>query len=118
MHRLRGELDLSIVADVFGELIDQGVDPELLVATGFSQEEVDALVHAAQDASADILPESIDEPTDAASDGGSAKPYVLEVEFGDRESYQRARKGLRRAAGKGNELSTGLLRLLGEEAST
>lgn len=113
MNRLRGELDLADVSRAFCELMEGGASLFELAETGFSTEEVDTLVQAAQDAAEDIKPESMDAaPEEQPED---AKAFVIEIEFADKVEYQKARRGLKRAAGKGGELSAGLMKLLGEE---
>jgi ParB/RepB/Spo0J family partition protein len=111
LNRRRGDLNLSEVSSIFADLLEGGVDPSLLAATGFSPEEVDMLVSAAAEV-ADEVPPSMDPAPEPAD--GPTKPWEITLEFADRREYDRARRGLRKAAGKGNELSAGLMRLLGE----
>jgi ParB/RepB/Spo0J family partition protein len=111
LNRRRGDLNLSEVSSIFADLLGDGVDPQLLAATGFSPEEVDVLVSAAAEV-ADEVPPSMDPAPEPAD--GPTKPWEITLEFADRREYDRARRGLRKAAGKGQELSAGLMRLLGE----
>jgi len=114
MNRLRGELDLSEVGAIFTDLIDAGVDPELLKATGFSADQLDDLIASATAELEESLPAAVDAPEPA--EDSPPKVWALELLFGDRKAYERCRRALRRAAGKGEELAVGLLRLVdGEE---
>lgn len=112
MNRLRGELNLGDVGDILASL-SSVIDPSELTYTGFSASEIDALVQAT---TAEMPDDPLPQSMEGADDGpGADKPFIIEIEFADKKDYQKARRGLKRAAGKGNELAVGLMRLLGEE---
>jgi len=115
MNRLRGELDLTSVGRALKDLVGQGWQVEDLTITGFNVGEVTDLLASVSQSVDAALPKDMEAPPADydVEDSGDTKPYVLEIEFTSREEYQRAKKGLKRAAGKGNPLSDGLLRLLG-----
>lgn len=114
MSKLRGRPDLAMVATIFGDLLDNGTEPDTLKLSGFSTGDIDNLLAAARDTSSDVMPEAM-EGTNNKTDDSDKPLFVLEIPFKNRKDYQRARKGLRQAANDG-ELSTGLLRLLAEES--
>jgi hypothetical protein len=115
MNRLRGELDLTVVAREFQALAEAGWDVGQLAATGFSSDEVDALLRAGagQDRDAeDELPNSFSEP-DVRDE--SAPRWALELEFSSREELNRVKRRLKKLAGKGAPLEAGLLKALAED---
>ena len=120
MNHHRGELDLTAVGRAFAELQAQGWEVPDMTVTGFSEAEVrDLLSSVTADVDA-ALPRDISVPEESFGDdddGPAAKPLVLEIPFANRDDLKAARRGLRRAAGKGKDLARGLLALLGHEAS-
>jgi ParB-like chromosome segregation protein Spo0J len=110
MNRLRGELDLSATATILDSLHEAGWGAADLGSLGFSLEEVGDLL-ASLSSDPDIMPESIEGPEDPVP----TPSFVLELEFESAEQMRVAKRALRRAAGKGQLLSHGLLRLLVEE---
>lgn len=117
MNKLRGELNLGEVARVIADLDAKGWTKPELVMTGFSEAELDDLLRAAQPATdeevaAGGLGTSDDAPPRDDTDPGG--PFELTIPFGTKDELQRAKKGLRKAAGKGRELGEGLLSLLEE----
>lgn len=115
MNRLRGELNLSEVGNILAELQQDGWTTEDLSLTGFSEGEINDLIDTATRDTDDDLSGMGNTPPPDDLDPPPPRPFLIEILFSSREEYQQARKGLRRAAGSGNELSVGLLRLLGEE---
>lgn len=115
MNRLRGELNLGEVAKVFVELDSLGWTLPELELTGFSTDEIEDFLKAARVTSEEevmaggSLGSTEDAPLEEA-DG----PFELTLGFASKAELQQARKGLRRAAGKGRELGEGLLSLLEE----
>lgn len=113
MNKLRGELDLSEVARIFDDLLQDGWSKQDLTMTGFSADEVSALLEVAEDSAADT--EDILKGSASSDDEDAPKqdrPLVLELTFASSAELKQAKRGLRRAAGKGRELGEGLLRLL------
>lgn len=117
MNNLRGEPDLTMVGSILKELSEAGWSAEQLTVTGFSEEEVKDLLGAvSQDVDAALSPEmEVPSAEDYQPEDAASKPFVLELEFSARADFLRAKKGLRRAAGKGGDMTTGLMVLLGED---
>jgi ParB-like nuclease domain len=104
MNRVRGEIDLSIASTVLIGMPDY-VTRDVLDLAGFSDDELTALLEAG----------SPDEPEPAMEPDPTPAPgakLVLELEFSDASLMKRARRGLRRAAGKGGTLAQGVINLL------
>jgi ParB-like chromosome segregation protein Spo0J len=114
MNRLRGELSLSDTSVVLQEVArDGGFDTaELSMLSGFTAEELLTLLEPAA-SSADVM--------DDAASGRNVDPdapeklYTLELKFSSKALLKIARKALKKAAGKGGDLSSGLLHLIGAE---
>jgi ParB-like chromosome segregation protein Spo0J len=106
MNRMRGELDLGLASTMIGELVELGTPMDVLMLAGFGEEELSALLAATRDDPPEptVLPEP-EAPRPPA-------PFLLELTFENRTDLARARRALKRAAGKGNELSAGLLRMI------
>lgn len=114
MNKLRGELNLGEVAKVIADLDAQGWSVPDLTLTGFSEDEITTLLKAAQPATEEEVLEGASmgedrEEPEATDPGG---PFELVIPFATKDELQRAKRGLRRAAGKGRELGEGLLSLL------
>jgi ParB/RepB/Spo0J family partition protein len=111
MNRLRGDLDLTRVADELKSIaIDTDWSMEIIsVTTGFTQGEIESLLERTKLA-IDERPESSPEPTPEAN----VNPFVLEISFPDKTAYVLCKKKLKKAAGKGKELYVGLLNVMGE----
>lgn len=111
MNRLRGELNLAAVARELDKLVEAGWGTDDLGLTGFNPDEVEDLLESLNlQAEDDVLGQKIDGPE---ADDAPPDPFVLEITFADRDTFKRAKAGLKRAAGSG-DLSKGLMRLLGE----
>lgn len=117
MNKRRGELDLTQVAMDLLELSNRGLSTEELTVSGFSGQEVADLLRSVDQTVTDVLPKDLGTlpDDDYEVDDEPTKPFVLEIEFTNREQYKKARRGLKRAAGKGKDLAEGLMKLLGEE---
>lgn len=115
MNRIRGQLDLSEVAKIFADLHADGWAVEDLTVTGYSADEIDDLLKVSQSVTEDVIYPLDDAQPIHSSDNADApaRPLVLELTFASREELQKAKRGLRRAAGKNRELGEGLLILLG-----
>ena len=114
MNKLRGELNLGEVAKVIADLDARGWTAPELSMTGFSEQEIEDLLKAATPPTDDEAVEgasigSNDEAPPAEEPGG---PFELVIPFATKSELAKAKKGLRRAAGKGRELGEGLLALL------
>ncbi len=115
MNRLRGELDLTLSAEIMKDIfIESGWSAEQMsLNTGFTKEEVESLLESAKTIDADlgdmgsVAPPEDDAPPD--------KPFILEIAFTSKEDMRLVKRKLRKAAGKGGDLATGLLNVLGED---
>lgn len=114
MNHLRGELNLSEAAKVVNDLDVRGWSLEDMGMTGFSTDEVMDLLKAANAGTDEILPRDVQVTMTETESSDGPRMFLLEVEFSRREDFQKAKRGLKRAAGKGKDLAHGLLRLLGE----
>jgi ParB-like chromosome segregation protein Spo0J len=110
LNRLRGETDLSIASELLANLIDDGFHYDDLQIAGFSELELQELVHSLKQIDPDLedldgaeMPEEIGTPV--------ARPFLLELTFRNREDLAEAKRALRKACGKGGDLADGLLRL-------
>lgn len=117
MNHLRGELDLSLSAEMLRDLfVDTGWSAEVLaVNTGFTAQEVKGLLESAKTYGEDELGEvgaGTAQPDDDASPPD--KPFVLEISFSNKDDMRLVRRKLRKAAGASKDLSVGLLHVLGE----
>lgn len=116
MNRLRGELDLTLSAEIMREVfVETGWSgAQLALNTGFTEQEVAGLLESAKtygdvdltEMGAGAPPEDNMAPPD--------RPFVLEISFTNKDDMRLARKKLKKAAGKGGDLGTGLLHVLGE----
>jgi ParB family chromosome partitioning protein len=107
MNRVRGELDLGLASDILVGLPDS-VTKEILELSGFSDEELTALLEAGVTHEPDPMGDAM-EPEPAPTPAGK---FVLELEFQERAQLTKVRRELRRAAGKGGTLAAGLLTIL------
>jgi ParB/RepB/Spo0J family partition protein len=113
MNKLRGELDLARVAEAFVELTADGWSLDEMLITGYAPDEINDLLKAASS-----TPEQ-----DIVEEGAAAMPepdqsdraWTLELKFSSKTDLSRAKRALRKAAGKGIELGTGLLKLIDTE---
>jgi len=114
MNRLRGELDLAQTAQSLEVLVQKGWTLGDLTITGFSADEIADLLRSLRTDEVDVMAQAI-EASDAEDEPDEkAKIFSIEIQFTDRAEFKRAKKGLKKAAGKSGDLAKGLLRLLGE----
>ncbi len=113
MNKLRGELDLSAVQKIITELHEGGWTVPQLAITGYSEDEITDLLRLASAVEEEDVMQNV-QPAPTEEKEAPVRPLVLELTFASTEELQRAKRGLRRAAGKGRELGEGLLVLLGE----
>jgi len=113
MNKIRGELNLGEVAKVFAGLEASGWTTSELQVTGFTPEEIDDFIKATSTVSEEEVVDTSAafgaEEEERPEPGG---PFTLELNFAAKADLQRAKKALRKAAGKGRELGDGLLQLL------
>ena len=111
MNRLRGELSLADTATVLQEIArDSGYEyDELSKLSGFTPDELETLLQPTD--LADVMDDATS--TIEAAVDAPIKPFSLELLFIDKDSMIAARKALKKAAGVGGDLATGLLHLIG-----
>lgn len=113
MNVLRGEQDLTLVSEMMKDmLIENGWEVDFLsITTGYTTDEINSLI-----ATVPALSENILEGGGSAQDESEAphKPFILEIAFAGKEEFQLVKRKLKKAAGKGNDLSVGLMNVLGE----
>lgn len=112
MNRLRGELDLAKVAEVLGELDAAGWSREAMTLSGFSEEEVAALLKSVEiEDEEDVLAGPAATPRDEEEEE-TTKAFVLEVPMPDVKTLRSARRKLKKLGG--GDLGRGLVALLEE----
>ena len=111
MNKIRGDMDLGKTAKQIAELHEAGWTVPELTLSGFSASELEDLIKATKPPELDVMtgPVTGDADTEPPEEGGT---YTLELTFETREDLARAKRALRKAAGKGRELSAGLLNVL------
>lgn len=114
MNKLRGELNLGEVARVLANLAEQGWTKPDLEVTGYTSDEIDDLLKACEVPTDEEVVEgaSLGSDRDESPADEPGGPFELTIPFATKDELQRAKRGLRRAAGKGRELGEGLLSLL------
>jgi ParB-like chromosome segregation protein Spo0J len=110
MNRMRGELDLSRVADGLVELLAAGWPVGDLLVTGFGEAEIADLLAATKAEEVEIPPEASDDSPEKPD-----KEWILEVSFMTRKGMMAAKKELKKQAGKEELLGEVLLRVLAED---
>jgi ParB-like chromosome segregation protein Spo0J len=114
LNRIRGETDLAVAAEIVQELLANGLDEVDLSMTGFTDAEIRELA-SALDTSEPSLDDVGGLSTPEEVGTRPAKPFLLELTFRSKEELALVRKALRKAAGKGNDLSEGMLVLVGHD---
>ena len=114
MNRMRGELDLAKVADVLTDLAAEGWSDLDLSVTGFAMDEIRSLLAATSETPEEDAMVGASQVEEEPKDD-SGKAWVLELVFESKTALSRAKRALRKAAGKGNELSVGLFKILDTE---
>lgn len=115
MNRLRGEVDISKARGIVFDLATtHGWDLSDLASTGFTSSELEDLLSSQTTNVEDILDQvaAIREEEEPAY---PVKVFTLEISFTDKADFTRCLKALKTAAGKGKELSTGLIHLVDKE---
>lgn len=114
MNRMRGELDLAAVAQQVSALATSGWNMEDLELTGFSKSELEDLLATTRHRDEEVLEGGLGGApnSEPEAEEGAAKPFILELTFAKKADLSKAKRGLKKAAGKGRELADGLLRLL------
>ena len=117
LNRIRGELDLTVSGSVIQQVMEdsQWTVDQLALLTGFSQSEINALTAQAHN-DADEMLEDVSKAPPEDEPEEAPKPYVLEIEFAEKDLYQLARRRLRKAGGASKDLAKGLLAVLGESS--
>lgn len=116
MNKLRGALNLGEVSKIVAELSEAGWGTEELKITGYSEAEIDDLLKAAQPKDDDdvLKGATSNEPDGDSEEDEGSRTFTLELSFKSADDLQKAKRALKRAAGKGGELGDGLLVVLAE----
>lgn len=113
MNRLRGDLDLALVAESMAALAQAGWSTDDLSVTGFTAGEVNDLLRSVAALGEDVMVQPAAEP-DPEEPVDPATQWLLEIVFNDQKKYKAARKALRKAAGEGGELADGLMNIISQ----
>lgn len=108
MNRLRGRPDLSLVSEVLRSLIDDGARLEDVRLAGYGDDELEALLRPPD---AQNVLDDLSVPPDEGEDEVPIQ-FVLEVPFARKQDYQRAKRVLKKLAGKAGDLGAALLALI------
>lgn len=112
LNKHRGELNLGLTGKHLKELNELGWDVDKLTITGFDATEISDLLKFSMPED-EAMPKAVALPEPEPDQ--VEKPQVLELEFRNAAEKRRAKKALKKAAGKNGTLADGLLRLLVEE---
>lgn len=116
MNKIRGALNLGEVAKIVADLAENGWRTEDLKITGYTDQEIDDLLKAAQPATDEDVLEgaTANTPVEKDEDEEASRSFTLELSFRSADDLAKAKRALKRAAGKGGELGDGLLAVLAE----
>ncbi len=117
MNRFRGSLDYGRVAEIASSLFEEGWSAEHLTLLGYTADEVDTLLSVSADVDADEVLKNTPMTVDEELEPSPGRPLVLELTFKTKTDLQRARRALKRAAGKRGALGDGLLVLINANES-
>ena len=112
LNKIRGNPDLQIATEILRELDGDLGREEMALLTGYAPDEINDLLATTTAADMGDADQTGD-LEDGAADALPA-PFVLEISFRDKATYQKARRLLRKAAGETKDLAIGLLNALGE----
>ena len=114
MNRLRGDMDLTIAADIIRRTKEDAdwSDEQLAMFSGFTADEITALLKDTEPQTDDNI---IEEAAGAgAADDTGGKTFVLEIVLSTKENLRLVKRRLMKASGKAKSLEIGLLAVLGE----
>lgn len=116
LNKIRGQLNLGEVARILGELDQMSWKmSDLASMTGFTSDEIDSLLKAAQpQTEEDVLEGAATSLDDSDADDESTRQHVLELTFNSANDLQRAKRALKRAA-NGSDLGEGLLAIIASQ---
>jgi ParB family chromosome partitioning protein len=108
MNKNRGSLQLDVVEAIFRDLMEDGLSDRELLATGYSDEDVNRLLKLS---AADTAPVKAG---GASSDMElPSRPVSLEIPMESAEQLRIVKDKLKKASGKASDVTVGLLNLLG-----
>jgi ParB-like chromosome segregation protein Spo0J len=113
MNKLRGELDLTRVTDSLLALTKEGWGLAELTITGFSEDDIEALLHSVASPTETEVMQGSPEPETEPEE--SSVGTVLEVEFHTKQELLSCKRQLRKLIGKGRPLGDAILLLLGRD---
>lgn len=111
MARIRGEVNLGVAAEIVADLSKRMSDEDLAAYVGYTEADIADLIDIAID---DDLDDEVDmdEMEPPPENQVRTKPWEIVLTYSDRKEYQRVRRALRKAAGKGNDIEAGVARLI------
>lgn len=114
-NKIHGELDLTQVQKIVSDLHTSGWTVNEISMTGYSTVEIEDLLQVDTSINPDdVMENPIAAPSTSAAEA-PPRPLSIDLTFANQAELKFAKKGLRKAAGKGRELGEGLLTLLGYE---
>lgn len=112
MNRIRGNADPERVG-VELSLLEAAFGAEMLVHTGFEAHEIEHLMRAATDIDAEEIMRGGITGNEDSDDTPEVLPvFELKLFFATSEQLKKVKRALRRAAGKGAELGSGLVKII------
>jgi ParB-like chromosome segregation protein Spo0J len=112
MNRMRGELDLSRVAQSLSSLANEGWSIPDMALTGFGEDEIAALLKSTANLSEEEIMTGNAEPELEDAPKEELENTTLEIEFVTKKEMQAAKRKLKKIAGKGNPLGNAIIQLL------
>lgn len=114
LNRLRGDFDITTAAELMG-MMQQQADldaAQISLLTGFTTKEVEALLQTDLHATAELL-DAVASAPDLEEEPKKMRPFVLELQFENKEMFQRVKRALKKASGAGQDYAEGLINVLG-----
>lgn len=114
LNKNRGNLNITAVAEQVAALAQEGYPTEDLTVTGYTEPELENMLAAMAVDVTNIDPSDVGSTSitdDGVDPGASPRPYLLELQFTNKEQRNAVRKALKHA-GNG-DISTGALALAG-----
>jgi ParB-like chromosome segregation protein Spo0J len=111
MNKVRGELNLTAVAETVRELVDAKVDLETIKLIGYADDELKAMLEAtAVDTAEDVLGTGTGDIFEEDDEKPAPKPFLLELTFSTAAELRKVKRVLKKA-GSGDH-AAGLLSLI------
>lgn len=109
LNRNRGQVQLNVAEEILRELAYEGMSfEEMAGVSSFTQAELETLLTSLPEAPKHAPLDTSDVNTDLPS-----RPFVLEIPLQSAKQLVAVKRALRKASGKANDISLGLLNALG-----